>query len=688
MSNHLARETSPYLLQHVDNPVDWYPWGEEALQLARQQDKPLLLSIGYAACHWCHVMAHESFEDPITAEFMNTHFVNVKVDREERPDLDTIYMNAVVAMTGQGGWPMTVFLTPQGEPFYGGTYFPPTPRYGMPSFMQVLQSIAQAWQAQRPKIDESAAGISQHLSRSIPLTGQQDTLTPALFRRALDGLSGTFDPTQGGFGKAPKFPPAMTLEFLLWMALRDGDEVALHMAQLTLQKMAYGGIYDQLGGGFARYATDNDWLVPHFEKMLYDNALLARVYLHAYQVTGNSLYKRIVEETLDFVVRELRHAEGGFYSSYDADSDGEEGKFYVWSAAEVRQLLGGEADLFMRYYDVSDRGNWEGKNILNVKHPPEKVAEWLNLEVPEMEARLAAARQKLAAVRAQRVWPGLDDKVLTAWNGLMLAAFAEAGRVLDRADYTAVAAQNATFLYSTLRRENGRLQRTWKAGHAAKYNAYLEDYAYLADGLLALYQTTFDTRWFAWAQELAEIMVSQFQDSVNGGFFDTSADHEALLLRPKDIQDNAVPSANAMAARVLLHLSLYTGNGRYWDIAAQATTGLQDAMSRYPTGFAHWLGNAAFMLSTPQEVAIVGQRSSPDTEALRQVVFATYRPDLIVALGDEKDAQRVPLLRERPLRNNKATAYVCRRFVCQQPVTDPHALQAQLTHNPAHKQTS
>ncbi len=682
MPNQLTNETSPYLLQHVENPVNWYPWGEEALEAARQQDKPILLSIGYAACHWCHVMAHESFEDPLTADFMNNHFVNIKVDREERPDLDAIYMNAVVAMTGQGGWPMTVMLTPQGEPFYGGTYFPPTPRFGMPSFMQVLQSVAQAWQTRRREIDESAANISQHLGRSIPLTGQDDALTPALLQRALDTVHRAFDASQGGFGKAPKFPPSMTLEFLLWMHLREGDEDALHMAEVTLQKMANGGMYDQLGGGFARYSTDNEWLVPHFEKMLYDNALLARVYLHAYQVTDDVLYKRIVTETLDFVIREMRHETGGFYSSYDADSEGEEGKFYVWSAAEIRELLSEDADLFMRFFDVSERGNWEGKNILNVKHSLEKVAEWLNLEVEDVLARLGAARQKLYAVRAQRIWPGLDDKVLTAWNGLMLAAFAEAGRVLNRPDYTAVAADNARFLYNNMRLENGRLLRTWKAGHPAKYNAYLEDYAYLADGLLALYQTTFDTQWFAWSRELAEIMVAQFLDTVEGGFFDTSADHEELLHRPKDIQDNATPSANAMAAKVLLQLSLYTGNGRYWDIAAQSTASLQDAMSRYPTGFAHWLCNAAFMLSMPQEVAIVGQRGADDTEALREVVFAAYRPDIVVALGDAGDGNDVPLLRERPLRNNQATAYVCRRFVCQHPVTSPHELQAQLDGEP------
>ncbi|MCA9973324.1 MAG: thioredoxin domain-containing protein [Anaerolineales bacterium] len=682
MPNQLAHETSPYLLQHADNPVDWYPWGDEALARARAEDRPILLSIGYAACHWCHVMAHESFEDPTTAEFMNQHFINVKVDREERPDLDSIYMNAVVAMTGQGGWPMTVVLTPDGRPFFGGTYFPPAPRFGMPSFMQLLRSLAAAWREQRQEIEESAASVADHLGRQLSLLGQGDgTLVPGLFRRALDAIHQNFDAQEGGFGKAPKFPPSMTLEFLLWQALR-GDGMARHMAELTLQKMAYGGMYDQLGGGFARYSTDDRWLVPHFEKMLYDNALLARVYLHAYQVTGSPLYRRIVEETLDFVAREMRHEAGGFYSSYDADSDGEEGKFYVWSAEEIQQLLGDDAELFMRYYDVSERGNWEGSNILNVKHPPEKVAEWLNLPVDELLARLERAREVLLRARAARVWPGLDDKVLTSWNGLMLAAFAEAGRVLRRADYTAVATANANFLYDTMRTAEGRLWRTWKAGSRARYNGYLEDYAYLADGLLALYRTTFDARWFSWARELAEQMLAHFQDEENGGFFDTSDDHEALLHRPKDVQDNATPSANAMAARVLLHLSLLTGDGRYWEVAERATAAMAEAMARYPTGFAHWLGNAAFMLSEPREVAIVGEPGAADTQALLRLVNARYRPDLVVAMGEGQGMEGVPLLAERPLQNGQATAYVCRRFVCQQPVNDPEALAVQLAQHP------
>ncbi len=680
MPNHLINETSPYLLQHADNPVDWYPWGEEALALARAQDKPILLSIGYAACHWCHVMAHESFEDAATAVIMNDHFINIKVDREERPDLDAIYMSAVVAMTGQGGWPMTVILTPDGQPFFGGTYFPPTPRYGMPSFRQLLGSLIDAWQTKRAEIDQSAADIAQHLSRTLVLDGAH-TLNPTLLERAVHNIAHNFDSEQGGFGSAPKFPPSMTLEFLLRMHLRDGDESALQMAELTLQKMAYGGMYDQLGGGFARYATDNNWLVPHFEKMLYDNALLARVYLHAWQVTGNPLYRRIVEETLDFVAREMRHEDGGFYSSYDADSEGEEGKFYVWQPEEIRQILGDEADLFMAYYDVSERGNWEGKSILNVPRSPADIAQSAQLDVAEMEARLTQSRQKLLAVRAARVWPGLDDKVLTAWNGLMLAAFAEAGRALRRPDYTEIASRNALFLYETMRTEDGRLLRTWKAGGVgdsalAKYNAYLEDYAYLADGLLALYQNTFDERWFVWAQELADMMLAHFADEAHGGFFDTSDDHEKLFNRPKDVQDNATPSANAMAAQALLKLSLFTGNGRYWDTAEQAISALYEAMAQQPTGFAHWLSAAAFILGEPQEVAIVGDHGLEDTEALIDAALARYRPHQIVAVGGS--GKTIPLLDDRKFIAGQATAYVCRRFVCQQPVTSPEALTEQL----------
>jgi uncharacterized protein len=679
MTNRLAQESSPYLLQHVDNPVHWYPWSEEALARARAEQKPIFLSIGYAACHWCHVMAHESFEDEETAAYMNAHFINIKVDREERPDLDAIYMGAVVAMTGQGGWPMSVFLTPDGDPFFGGTYFPPFPRYGMPSFRQLLESIARAWKEQREDIMANAGEIRQHIGRRLELSGTKGELTEALLGRALATIERQFEPGKGGFGRAPKFPQPMTLEFLLRLMQHPQ---AQHMVNYTLEMMARGGIYDHLGGGFARYSTDNDWLVPHFEKMLYDNALLSRVYLHAWQVTGRPLYKQVVTETLDYVVREMRHEAGGFYSSLDADSEGEEGKFYVWQPAEIRAALGDEltADIFMLAYDVTERGNWEGKNILNVNRELAEVARLAKMSEADTERLLTAVRQTLYDERAKRVWPGLDDKVLTAWNGLMLAAFAEAGRVLDRPDYTAVAVQNAEFLYQTMRQENGRLWRTWKAGHEARYNGYLEDYAYLGDGLLALYQTTFDQRWFDWAQELTELMLTHFRDEQDGGFYDTADDHEALIFRPKDLQDNAVPSGNAMACHLLLQLSLYTGDGRYHDLAQETVSAVYGAMSQYPTGFAHWLCATTFLLGEPLEIAISGEPGAADGQALLAVVREQYRPHLVVAVAppDSPAAEAIPLLANRSQIDGQATAYVCRQFACQRPVTTAAELREQL----------
>ncbi|MCZ2115968.1 MAG: thioredoxin domain-containing protein [Anaerolineae bacterium] len=680
MTNRLAGETSPYLRQHAENPVDWYPWGEEALQRARDEDKPILLSIGYAACHWCHVMAHESFEDPATAAIMNEHYVNIKVDREERPDLDSIYMDAVTTMTGQGGWPMTVILTPDGRPFFGGTYYPPVPRHGMPSFTQVLLGIANMWEKQRDEIENSAGELAAHLKETSAtgLFGRGGPLNDDLFDQALNGLLRTFDARLGGFGHAPKFPPSMTLEFLLRMHAQRGDAMALRMVEVTLEAMARGGIYDQIGGGFARYSTDDRWLAPHFEKMLYDNALLARVYLHAWQVTGKPLYRRVVEETLDFITREMRHESGGFYSSYDADSEGEEGKFYVWSAGEIRAALGPDAELFMAAYDVSERGNWEGHNILNMPRDLAEIAEARQLDEAELERRLAANRQTLYDLRARRVWPGLDDKVLTAWNGLMLAAFAEAGRALKRPDYTGIATQNAGFLWAHLRQDDGRLLRSWQADAGARYNGYLEDYAFLADGLLALYQTTFEPRWFAWARELADRMLAHFRDSEGGGFYDTSDDHETLLHRPKDVQDNATPSGNSMAATGLLMLSLYTGEGRYWDIAEAMVAALYEPMARYPIAFSQWLSAAAFIQSRPQELAIAGDPGAADTRALLDVAGGRYRPNLVVAAGNEDAAGIIPLLADRPQIDGRATAYVCRQFVCRLPVDEPGALAGQL----------
>ncbi len=664
MPNHLENETSPYLLQHVNNPVDWYPWGPEAMKLAKAQDKPILLSIGYAACHWCHVMAHESFEEEATAAQMNADFINVKVDREERPDIDSIYMQAVNTMTGRGGWPMTVFLTPDGKPFYAGTYFPNEPRQGMPSFRQILTGVTQAWHGDRENLVGSANEVAEQLGTLSGVGLEKQPLGDEIFRSALRALGQQFDATWGGFGDAPKFPQPMTIEFLLRASLRGEGDHALEMAEVTLKNMAEGGMYDQIGGGFARYSVDHRWLVPHFEKMLYDNAQLARVYLHAWQVTGNDFYRRITEETLDYVLREMRHEDGGFYSSQDADSEGVEGKFYVWSADEIREALGEEADTFMRIYGVSDEGNWEGHNILNLR-----LADAL-------DERVAAARTTLYEIRSKRIWPGLDDKVLTAWNGLMLAAFAEAGQALGRPEYIEAAKSNADFLHHTMRRESGRLLRTWKAGSEAKYNGYLEDYAYLADGLLALYEATLEARWVDWARELAELMLTHFRDSQNSGFFDTSDDHEQLIHRPKDLQDNAVPSGNSVAASILTRLSLLTGNGDYWQVAEQSVATMSKFMSQYPSGFGQWLSVASFMLSEPREIALVG--SNEEIAPLLEVARSGYQPFQVVAGGEEGGEVSVPLLANRTQIDEKGTAYVCRQFLCQAPVTDPKELAQQL----------
>ncbi len=538
--------------------MDWYPWGSEALEKARVEDIPILLSIGYAACHWCHVMAHESFEDETTAQMMNELFVNIKVDREERPDLDNIYMQAVVAVTGQGGWPMTVFLTPEGKPFYGGTYFPPTQRYGMPAFRQVLLSVSAAWKERREEVHQSADQIMNHLQRSISENLRQNNpdVDPAALDQAVGQLSDRFDARWGGFSPAPKFPQPMVIEFLLREHIRTGNHDALRMAEFTLEKMAAGGMYDHLGGGFARYSTDERWLVPHFEKMLYDNALLARVYLHAWQITAKPLFRQVVEGTLDYLLREMTHPQGGFYSSQDADSEGVEGKFYVWSMEEVKTLLGEDAALFSLVYGVSQSGNWEGQNILHLGESVETAAKAQGILTEDAKERLTAARQRLLLTRTTRVAPGLDDKVLTAWNGLAMAAFAEAGSILNRPDYMAAARQNAEFISRQMVTPDGRLKRTWKEGGSPKVNGFLEDYAFLADGLLALYQAGFDERWFTWARELSDKILAHFQDKNDSGFFDTANDHERLITRPKDLEDNATPSGNARAVNVLFQLRL------------------------------------------------------------------------------------------------------------------------------------
>jgi len=674
MLNRLSQETSPYLLQHADNPVDWYPWGEVALRKAKSQNKPVFLSIGYSACHWCHVMAHESFEDEKVAAILNKHFINIKVDREERPDLDRIYMNAVQTMTGSGGWPMSVFLTPDGHPFYGGTYFPPTPRFGIPAFTDVLLAVAKAWQNRRQQIIES----SNRLTTTIELQSeigerQADSLNTATLTSAFQTLLQHFDHKQGGWGEGPRFPQPMALEFLLRYHHTTGDARARHMVTLALEAMARGGIYDQLGGGFHRYSIDGLWLVPHFEKMLYDNALLARVYLHAWQVTGDAFFRTITEEILDYVIREMTDPGGGFYSTQDADSEGKEGKFYLWTAAEIRGLLGVKAKNFMAAYGVTEEGNTSadqthGFGDLNIL----KLVCGL-----DQRTELSEARRKLFIARQPRVHPGHDEKILTSWNGLMLAAFSEAARVLNRDDYRQVAEHNADFLLRELQKSNGRLWHTWKAGKA-KLNGYLEDYTHLIEGLLELYQVTFHPRWFLAARDLAEEMIGHF-GAPEGGFFDTSDDHEKLIARPRGLQDNAIPSGNAMAAFVLLRLAGLASEPRYAELAHRSLSQIQPLLAQHPLAFSQWLIALEHALASPREVAIVGDPNAADTGALLDVCTTGYRPHQIMALGNPgKETPVVPLLRDRDQIANRATAYVCVDFACRPPVTQPEELEALL----------
>jgi uncharacterized protein YyaL (SSP411 family) len=663
----LADETSPYLVQHADNPVDWYPWGEEALAKARAEEKPIFLSVGYSACHWCHVMAHESFEDEAIAALLRERFVSVKVDREERPDLDSIYMSAVQAITGRGGWPMSVFLTPDGKPFYGGTYFPPERRYGMPSFTDVLEAVADAWQNRRGELLASGEKLTLALRRQESSGGarQPYQLSASNIDVAYQVLADGFDRRHGGWGGAPKFPQPMVLEFLLRYHHTTANVQALAMVAQTLDSMARGGMYDQIGGGFHRYSVDERWLVPHFEKMLYDNAQLARVYLHAWQVTGESLFRSVVEETLDYVMREMTSPEGGFYSTQDADSEGEEGKFFLWTPDQIRIALGDEADAFMAAYGVTSQGNFEGRSILEL------------VGANEQRADLAGARRRLFAARRKRVHPGRDEKVLGSWNGLMLGAFAEAGRVLDNDDYRRLAERNAAFLLRELLTPKGRILHTWKDGRA-RHNGYLEDYAYVVEGLLELYETTFNSRWFLSARQLADSLVARFQAG-DGGFYDTSDDHEALITRPRDLQDSATPSGNAMAASVLLKLAGLTGDSRYSDLAGQAMSQVQTFASSHPLGFGQWLQALSFAQATPREIAILGDLESVDARALVAAAQDGFRPFQVVAAGEpDSDGDAVPLLSGRTLVEGRAAAYVCADFTCLRPVTDPGELKQLL----------
>jgi len=674
MPNQLIHETSPYLLQHADNPVDWYPWGEEAFEKARAENKPVLLSIGYSACHWCHVMAHESFENEEIAKLMNENFVNIKVDREERPDLDQIYMNAVQMMTHHGGWPMTVFLTPEGVPFYGGTYFPPQDRYNMPGFPRVLIGIAEAYRDRQDDIRETGTSLVNELRRLSETSGSEQPIEKELLDAAYVGMVRNYDSVNGGFGGAPKFPPAMTLEFLLRTYVRTGNQDALDIVSHTCRKMANGGIYDQLGGGFHRYSTDSKWLVPHFEKMLYDNALLSRLYLHYFQVTKDPLARETVEGILDYVLREMTDPAGGFYSTQDADSEGHEGKFFFWDIDEIRDALGErDAALFCGYYNITESGNFEGKNIPNVTHSVEDIAKEHDVSVSELQESLKESRRKLFQLRETRIKPGRDEKILTAWNGLMMASFAEAGVILDRADYTDAARRNAEFMILNLRKD-GALLRTWKDG-VAKFNAYLEDYAFLIEGLITLFETTGEFRWLEEAVVLNDRMIAEFWDSEGGGFFFTGKSHENLIVRSKDYFDNATPSGNSVAALVLLRLATLTGKDNYRNLAIAVLRQMGDSIRRYPSGFGYALAAADFLLSTPKEIAIVGKNPDEIDPLLREA-WRNYLPNKVVAPGS--GTENIPLLEHRPMQNGLPTAYVCVHYTCQQPVNDPSELRAQL----------
>jgi uncharacterized protein YyaL (SSP411 family) len=663
MSNRLAAETSPYLLQHADNPVDWYPWGEEALARARSEEKPILVSIGYAACHWCHVMERESFEDPEVAALMNERFVCIKVDREERPDVDAIYMDAVQAMTGRGGWPLNAFLTPDGVPFYAGTYWPPEPRQGMAAWSQIVVGVAEAWVEQRAEIEETGRRILPRLAGAAALPPAEGELDPAGLDAAVTTLRRGYDHVYGGFTTAaPKFPAASAIEFLL----RRGErEMALH----TLRAMASGGMYDQIGGGFARYSVDARWVIPHFEKMLYDNALLARAYLHGFQVSGEPFFARVCTETLDWALRDLRQDEGGFASALDADSEGEEGRFYVWTPDEVRAALGddrnvaegasrlaGETEIALEHFGMTGAPNFEGR--------------WAPVRATSDPERLGEIKERLRAARERRVWPALDDKRLCAWNALMIAALADAGAALERADYRDAAVACAEFIWRDMRDADGRLLRTYNRGEA-RLSAYLEDHAFLLEALLTLYESTFDPRWFGAARELAETILARFSDPANGGFFATADDHEALIARRKELEDTPIPSGASSVAFGLLRLAALTGEHRYEQAAVGALRLLHQVAPQHPAAFAHLLQALDFHFAAVKEVAIVG----PDAGPLERVVRGEFRPHLVVAGGP---ADSVPLLAGREPVDGRAAAYVCERFACLRPVTEPAELAALL----------
>jgi uncharacterized protein YyaL (SSP411 family) len=681
-TNRLIHETSPYLRQHAHNPVDWYPWGPEALEKAKAENRPILLSIGYSACHWCHVMERECFEDESIAGLMNEHFVNIKVDREERPDLDQIYQEVVQLLGRQGGWPLTVFLTPDQKPFYGGTYFPPTERHGMPAFPRVLQAVAQAYRLNQDGVAETIRQILSGLERLSAFREATGPLDAAFLEKVARGLTRHMDPVHGGFGRAPKFPNTMTLALLLRHHRAHRDEFALKMVLLTLEKMAEGGIYDQLGGGFHRYSVDERWLVPHFEKMLYDNALLVRLYLEAWQVTKRPLFERVVRETLNYVRREMQDSEGGFYSTQDADSEGEEGKFFVWRRDEVLQHLGEDVgQLFCRAYDVAETGNFDhGRSILNRPISLESVAERFGTTAAEAEKALADARQKLFEVRERRIKPFRDEKILTSWNALMISACAEAYNVLGDEAALEAAVRSAEFILGHMLKD-GRLLRTFKDGQA-KLNGYLDDYAFFVAALLDLYQASCQRRYLDQALGLHERMIAQFWDEKDGGFFFTSADHEPLITRPRSAYDHSIPSGTSVATQTMLRLHALTGSVPDLERAERVFRLFRDQMEQNPFGFGNLLCALDWTVETPYEIVILGDREGADTRALLRATYQEFTPNRIVLAGAPNEVGQLPvvgdLLAGKGQVDGKATAYICHKFTCSAPVTDPAELQGLL----------
>jgi uncharacterized protein YyaL (SSP411 family) len=666
MSNRLANETSPYLLQHKDNPVDWYPWGPEALERAKREDKPILLSVGYAACHWCHVMEHESFEDEETARIMNQDFVSVKVDREERPDIDAIYMEAVQMMTGQGGWPMTVFLSPGTTPFYGGTYFPPEERHGLPSFKQLLLAVAEVWRDRRSDAELQGKQLVEQMGHLARLEPSTELIDDSLLQTALDALKASFDPEFGGFGGAPKFPQPMNVDLLMRLGAR-GFEDASKMVRTTLDAMAAGGMFDQLRGGFARYSVDRGWVVPHFEKMLYDNAQLLRTYARSWQVTRSDRHAEVASATAIWMLTEMRDETGGFWSSLDADSEGEEGRFYVWSLDEVRDVTGGDFDEALHHWGFSEAGNFEGKNIPVWAHDPRDPA------------AIARAREALLARRSQRVRPASDTKVLTAWNGLAASALAEAGTILSRPDWIRAAEDVMRFLFETLR-VDGRLMRSYRDG-TVRHLAYAEDHAFFLEACLALYEATFEASWLDLARWAADQVIERFGDDVKGGFYTTGTDAEALLTRDKDLIDNAIPSANSILALELQRLAHFLGEPSYEERGVEVIRLIRVAAERSPAAFGHLLAAVDFYTGSPREIVVIGAPAADDVSSLIATVRERFIPNKVVIAAEDpgpSEARRIPLLEGRSRIDGRAAAYVCRGGVCDLPVTDPDELREQL----------